>query len=408
MTRGGTNLLRVRDFNQQVVLEAIRQGDGVSRVEISRETGLTAQTISNIVRRLLGDGLVVEAGKGPSAGNGKPRVRLEINPGAGYAAGVQIDRDEVLLVLLDLKGQTVARDGFAMPPGERPADVVAAIGGSLRRLVRAAKASSGNILGLGVACPGPLDPSTGVVHAPPGLPGWSHVPVKALLEVETGYEVSLDYDAVASAVGERWAGEARGVDDFAFVYGGWGLGAGLFLDGRVYRGKTSTAGELGHTPLDPNGPECQCGNRGCLVRYCSPASIVASVEGRLRAGGGGALSGQVGGVTYEALRRAAVAGDALAVGAFKTSAEMMGKAVIVLGNLLDVEMVVLGGRAFEGVGRIYEEEIDGALEGRLLYKERRRVRAKISGLGGYAGAVGAASLVLHAAYAPRLLGLRSA
>ncbi|MBX6765109.1 MAG: winged helix-turn-helix domain-containing protein, partial [Rubrobacteraceae bacterium] len=93
--RTGTNLLKVKDYNQRLVLEIIRLGDGASRVEIAERTGLTAQTVSNIVRRLLSEGVIEEVGKGRSRGGGKPRVLLRLRPGAGYAVGVQIDRDEV-------------------------------------------------------------------------------------------------------------------------------------------------------------------------------------------------------------------------------------------------------------------------------------------------------------------------
>jgi transposase-like protein len=113
--QGGTNLRKVREFNQQVVLETIRGAGGVSRVEIARQTGLTAQTISNIVRRLIAEGLVTEDGKRPLAGGGKPRVRLRINADAGYALGVQIDRDEVLLCCWTSMGAGSGRAGTTCP-----------------------------------------------------------------------------------------------------------------------------------------------------------------------------------------------------------------------------------------------------------------------------------------------------
>jgi predicted NBD/HSP70 family sugar kinase len=216
---------------------------------------------------------------------------------------------------------------------------------------------------------------------------------------------------MAAAVGERWVGKARGTDNFAFVYNGWGLGAGLFLEGHIYRGATGTAGEFGHTPLDPNGPECECGNRGCLVRYCSPREIILAVERKLRAGESSSLvpvqHKNLDRLDLGAICAAALAGDRVAAEELAASGRMLGRAVVGLVNLLDLQMVVLGGKALGEAAYIYRREVEEALR-KILYPERREVRVELSSAGEDAGAVGAASVVLHAAYAPRLMDLRSA
>jgi predicted NBD/HSP70 family sugar kinase len=409
--QGGTNLLKVRDFNQQVVLEAIRGTSGVSRAEIARETGLTAQTISNIVRRLLAKGLVVETGKKRSANGGKPKVNLEINPDAGYALGAQIDRDEIALVLLNLGGKPLRRIRHAMPAGQTPEQAVRLVGRLAEELVRDAGGVGRKMLGLGVASPGPLDPEAGVLYGPPGFEGWGEVPIKEMLKEHTGYPVFVDNDAMAAAVGERWVGKARGTDNFAFVYNGWGLGTGLFLEGHVYRGATGTAGEFGHTPLNPEGPECECGNRGCLIRYCSPREIISAVERRLRAGESSSLGDKwlkkPGLLDLPMIHAAANAGDRVAAEEMAVAGRMLGRATVGMVNLLDLQMVVLGGKALGEAAHSYRREVEKALRGKILYPERREVRVELSGAGEDAGAVGAASVVLHAAYAPRLMSLRS-
>jgi len=409
--QGGTNLLKVRDFNQQVVLETIRGASGVSRTEIAQDTGLTAQTISNIVRRLLDEGLVVESGKKSSARGGKPKVNLEINPDAGYALGAQIDRDEIALVLLNLGGQPLRRVRHAMPAGQAPEEVVRLLAKSAKVLIQEAGGVDRKMLGLGVASPGPLDPENGVLYEPPGFKNWEEVPIKQMLQERTGYPVLVDNDAMAAAVGERWVGKARGTDNYAFVYNGWGLGAGLFLEGHVYRGATGTAGEFGHTSLDPNGPECECGNRGCLIRYCSPREIISAVERRLRAGESSSLLyswlKKPGQLDLATIRAAAIAGDRVAAEELAASGRMLGRAIVGMVNLLDLQMVVLGGKALGEAAYIYRREVEEALR-KILYPERREVRVELSCAGEDSGAVGAASVVLHAAYSPRLMSLRSA
>ena len=409
--QGGTNLLKVRDFNQQVVLETIRGASGVSRTEIAQDTGLTAQTISNIVRRLLDEGLVVESGKKSSARGGKPKVNLEINPDAGYALGAQIDRDEIALVLLNLGGQPLRRVRHVMPAGQAPEEVVRLLAKAAKELIQEAGGVDRKMLGLGVASPGPLDPENGVLYEPPGFKNWEEVPIKQMLQERTGYPVLVDNDAMAAAVGERWVGKARGTDNYAFVYNGWGLGAGLFLEGHVYRGATGTAGEFGHTSLDPNGPECECGNRGCLIRYCSPREIISAVERRLRAGESSSLRyswlKKPGQLDLATIRAAAIAGDRVAAEELAASGRMLGRAIVGMVNLLDLQMVVLGGKALGEAAYIYRREVEEALR-KILYPERREVRVELSCAGEDSGAVGAASVVLHAAYSPRLMSLRSA
>jgi predicted NBD/HSP70 family sugar kinase len=409
--QGGTNLLKVRDFNQQVVLEIIRGTRGVSRTELAHETGLTAQTISNIVRRLLDEGLVLETGKKSPARGGKPKVNLEINPDASYALGAQIDRDEIALVLLNLGGQPVRRIRHAMPASQTPEEVVRLLAKSAEELIQDAGGVGHKMLGLGVASPGPLDPENGVLYEPPGFKNWEEVPIKQMLQEHTGFPVLVDNDAMAAAVGERWVGKARGTDNFAFVYSGWGLGAGLFLEGHIYRGATGTAGEFGHTPLDLNGPECECGNRGCLVRYCSPREIILAVERKLRGGESSSLvpvqHKNLDRLDLAAIRAAALAGDPVAAEELAASGRMLGRAVVGMVNLLDLQMVVLGGKALGEAAYIYRREVEEALR-KILYPKRREVRVELSSAGEDAGAVGAASVVLHAAYAPRLMDLRSA
>ncbi len=408
LMQSGTNSLRVRDYNQQLVLEIIRVESEGSRVEIAEKTGLTAQTISNIVRRLLDEGLIVEAGKGPSDGSGKPRMRLRISPEAGYAMGVHIDRDEILSVLIDLGGRVVGCSRSAMPEGQDPSLTMDLISDTAEQLVEEASIPWSKVLGIGVASPGALDIASGVVYSPPGLSGWQGVGLKKGLEERTGSRVIVENDAIAAAVGEHRTGKAQGTRDFAFVYGGWGIGAGLFVDGRVCRGNTGAAGEIAHLPLDPAGPECSCGNRGCLTRYCAPKDIVASVERRMSSGETSTLreisEGAPVRLGFEAVRSAALAGDILALDQLKLSGHMLGLALVSIANLFDPEMVVLGGRAFLGVEHIYEREVEIILDNTILYPGQREFKVEFSKTGEQAVAVGAASLMMYAAYAPQLAG----
>jgi predicted NBD/HSP70 family sugar kinase len=403
--RRGTNLPWVRDYNQGVVLEAIRLGGGVSRVEIASKTGLTAQTVSNIVRRLLTEGLVVE-GERPFDG-GQRRVPLSVNREARSAVGVQIDVDETSIVVLDLGGHVVLRRRCATDPEHRPLEVIRQVAEEVGAVLDEAGAERGNVLGVGVACPGPLDHRTGVVFRPPNLPGWDRVHLAEALSEWTGYPVIVDNDATAAAIGERWSGGARGARNFAFVYVGVGIGAGLFLEDHVFRGATTNAGEFGHITLDPEGPACHCGSRGCVEALCSPGRVVSAVERRIRAGEPSLLASRAE-YGFAEVCRAALGGDALAGDEVRRAAYHLGCGAVSLVNLLDLELVVLGGKVLGTVAELYRREIERAVEERTMASGLRRVRVVLSQAGEDAAAVGAASLVMHTAFAPRQAGLERA
>jgi glucokinase-like ROK family protein len=399
--RIGTNLPRIKHYNEGVVMEAIRVGDGVSRVEIADRTGLTAQTVSNIVRRLLDLDLVAEDGHS-SSGSGRRRVRLRINPDARHAVGVQVDGGETSFVVIDLSGRVISRARQSTRSERGPVAIINQIAESVIDLIDRAAIDPETILGLGVASPGPLDHVKGIVVNPPNLPGWREVTLADELRAKTGYPVIVDNDATAAAIGERWAGGARGVRNFAFVYMGVGVGAGLFLEDHIYRGTTTNAGEFGHLILNPEGPQCFCGSRGCLEAYCAPRAVVGAVSERLGRGESSTLASGRGDMEFEAIAVAALGGDRIAREEIQRSAYLLGCGVVGLVNMLDVELVVLGGRGFRRVGEIYRDVIEEVVRERVIGPEKRAARIELSTAGEDAGAVGAASLLLDATYTPRL------
>lgn len=401
----GTNLPQVGTYNQSVVLEAIRLAEGISRVEIAHKTGLTAQSVSNIVTRLIEQQLVLEIGRDVSSG-GKPRVKLQVNPGACYAVGVQLDRDEISLVLVDLNSQVLQQASLPTELKRGPWQIIDRLAEAILALVSAAQVPTEKVLGIGIAAPGPLDHLRGIIYDPPNFVGWTQVPLKALIEQKTGYPVVVDNDATAAAIGERWAGNAQAVRNFAFVYVGMhtGIGAGLFIEGRVYRGSTTNAGELGHVSLNIDGPLCSCGNSSCLEVLCNTGRLVSQVKQGLERGELSSLHGTPE-LTYTAIQQAAMAGDDLARRCVTQNAHLVGRAVVSLVNLLDVEMIVLGGKALRDVGPLYEQEVQQVLNDMIVARTWRRVKVTLSQVGEDAAAVRAAALILYECYTPQLLGL---
>ncbi|MGR6917063.1 ROK family transcriptional regulator [[Actinomadura] parvosata] len=381
----GTNLPKVGSYNRAVVLEAIAASDGISRVQIAAVTGLTPQTVSVIVRRLLEEGLVVEDGSAPSSG-GKPRTILRVDARAGYAVGVHFDPQELSIVLADLAGRPLARLHLPQRPGVRPDAVIRTMARAARRILREAGVPDGKVLGVGLACPGPLD-ADGVMVSPPRLPGWDRVPIKGLLQEYTRFPVTVDNDATAAAIGERWAGIARSAPGLAYLYLGTGIGGGLILDNQVYRGSSLNAAEFGHITVEPEGPECYCGNRGCVEAVCCPSAIEAALGT---------------GADHAAICAAAASGEPAARRVIERVAQRLADAAVSVVNMLDIDLLVLGGPALREVGEIYREVIARAVAERPLARRLHAVRVETSPIAADAAAIGAASLVFHATYAPRL------
>ncbi len=257
--QGGANLTGLRDHKAALVLGLLRTApEGSSRVELAARTGLTPQAISKIVTRLLDDGLAQEAGRATSTG-GKPRTLLRLRPDAACAVGVALDRHRAVVVLADLTGavryRAAAGFGLASAPPEQVVDLLAA---EVGRAIDAAPEGA-RVLGAGVGCRGPLDHSTGVLHRPGGLRSWDRFPLKDALTARLdGMPVQVDKDTNAAVLAVAGPGSA------AYLHVADGVGAGLLLNGALYRGARTNAGEFGHQVLHLDGPPCTCGRRGCL------------------------------------------------------------------------------------------------------------------------------------------------
>ncbi|MQA80180.1 MAG: ROK family protein [Streptosporangiales bacterium] len=401
--RSGTNLPRVGGYNRAVILEAIRSRGEISRVELAELTGLTTQTVSNIVRRLLEAELVVEAGRLPSAG-GKPRTALALNPHGAYAIGMHLDPDATVTVLMNLGGEVVARVRRRSNGGRSPRSTVQRLAGAIDQVIEKADIPVTAVAGVGVACPGPVDLERGLVVEPPNLAGWHEEPLVDALADRVGIPVRLDNDATAMAVGERWAGGADRAEPFAFLYLGTGIGGGLMLGETVHRGQTGNAGEFGHITVVPDGRPCHCGNRGCAEAHCSPEAMLADLRDRH----GRRVAKRLG-VTgtktrirseYAQVCRAAAQGDPAAADVVDRAVHLLAQAAVSLVNVVDVRLLVVGGTALRHLESRLLPELTTAVNERTIARRLRTVRVERSVLGDDVGAVGAASLVLHGTYAP--------
>ena len=377
-TRRGTNLPRMGDFNESVVLDAIRRvPEGLSRVELVEFTGLSAQTVSNICRRLLNTGLAREAGT-KSSGAGKPRRLLQVNAGARYAVGVHLDPAVVTLVVLDLLGEVVARAQRPTPEAADPDHTLVEMSESINTLVAESKVPREHILGLGIAAPGPVDLASGLVLAPPELAGWGRVAMRDYLADTTQLPVLLDKDVIAAAVAERWAGVAANTDNFLFFYLGTGSGMGLVVDDVVLRGLSGNAGEVGglYAACTTNALVTEAIEQGVLGSEFKPSGP-RDAELSLRE-----------------LCRHAASGNVTAGEIIDRWAVRVGRGVAAAATLVDSEMIVFGGPIWPLLADRFLPVIQGIVESSPFVEKVHPTAVTTTGLGVDVGAIGAACLVL--------------
>jgi glucokinase len=281
-------------------------------------------------------------------------------------AGVDIGRTNARMALAEDDGTILGTTRASTPELGTPACLVAWAADELGQLL----APGQTLRAVGICTPGPLDPKRGVVVNPPSLRGWHEVPLTEMLSAAIGCPAHLENDANLAGLGEFHQGAGQGSDNMVYVTWSTGVGAGLILDRRLFSGTNGTAGEIGHTILDPGGPMDSCGQRGCVEAFC----------------GGGALARQTG-RDAETLFEAAMNGDHDAVAIVQRAAVYMGYAIVNLTNLFDPQVIVIGGGVTESWSCIEPVLIDAL--GSPFIKPSRRPRLCRALLGDDAGLVGA-------------------
>jgi len=315
-----------------------------------------------------------------------------------YVVGVDLGGTKIYTALADDRGRLVAETTVPTTAAEGPGAVIARIVSTVREVQGAVSGATHLTLALGVGSPGPLDPVTGVVHDTPNL-GWHNVPLKKILEEMVGIPVLVDNDANLAALGEYYFGAGRGSRHMVYVTVSTGIGGGLIIDGRIYRGAGGGAGELGHMVLDPDGPLCGCGRRGCLEALASGTAIASRARELVAAGGGETILREAGGsageITAITVAEAARRGDQEAVGIIEKAGTYLGMGLAGVVNLLNPDMLVLGGGAFKA-GRLFWDSMAGEMSARTLTSSLDNVRVVAAGLGGKSGLMGAVALALEA------------
>ncbi|MFW5992437.1 MAG: ROK family transcriptional regulator [Halanaerobiaceae bacterium] len=265
------NMDLMRELNTKHILQALRRQSPISRSEIVERTNLTAATVSRIVNKLMEFNLIKEKGFGQSRGGRRP-ILLELNTEALLTIGIDIEMDEVNGVIIDLDGKILAKKRAANRGNVSEENILQLVKGIIYYLLDTAD-NTDSITGIGIGMHGLVDYARGISIYPPAF-GWTNTPVAEPLKREFDLPVIMENNVRALTLGENWFGAARKLRDFICLKVGPGIGSGIFTDGKLFRGTSNSAGEIGHTMVDEDGPLCTCGNYGCLESLASIPAIV--------------------------------------------------------------------------------------------------------------------------------------
>ena len=317
--------------------------------------------------------------------------------GRDYTAGVDLGATKIFSLVLDADGQEGGADTRPTGADGGPEAVIANIVASVEASLAQAGATQERLRGVGMAAPGPIDWQRGVVSEAPNMPGWHEVPLVRRLEEALGVPAWLENDADAAALAEHRFGAGRGVRHMIFITVSSGVGGGLIVDGRLHRGASGAAGEVGHMVLNEKGPLCTCGNNGCLEAYASGLAIAARAGEAIESGRSPTLARlalESPPLSAETVFRAAAAGDEVSQGIIGEAAHYLGLGMVNLVHIFNPELIVIGG----GLSREGETFLGPArrvVEQACFEQSRRGLRIVIGALGDRAGALGAIAAMIE-------------
>ena len=385
----------VRRLNTAIILDCLRLNASLSRAGVSSCTGLNRRTVSSIVSALIKEGLVRET-EFQKDKLGRPGLLLELSPDGACAIGIQIGVDFISVMLADFVTQPIWDRRVGVNPAIGQTGYIERTGDLIQEALRRAKRTGSQMLGICVGVPGLVDLELGQLVFAPNLK-WHHVPLRQMLMKRFDVPVFVENDANASALGEYYFGVARAVKDFVYLTADVGLGGGIVLGGKLFRGNGGYAGEVGHMSFDPNGAQCECGRRGCWESLVSPRSVVRNIQTIL---GNGTESivrelvkGNLSAITFDIVVQAANSNDAVALQVLQGVGRWLGLGIANLVNAFNPELVVLGG-ALAQASQILTPVIEATVKENALRQPQETLKIATSAYGSEGCVVGAVAIVL--------------
>jgi glucokinase-like ROK family protein len=394
------NIELMKQYNKQTVLNVLRHHEPISRVEISNMMNLSRPSVSEIVAELLAEGWVRETSS-VHVGRGRRPTPLELNPTGRYVFGVELGAYTVTIILCNIRGEISERVSFPLANQSNYQAVLDDIHAWIVRISRQHQIPKEKVLGIGVAMHGPVEPKSGRSIFAPYL-GWRGLPIGEYLQSVSGFTTLVESDDNAAALAEHRFGNGQGEQNFITVLVDYGIGSGIIANGALFHGAHNIEGQIGHTTVDEDGPQCSCGNFGCLEVLASEPAIVKHAQKRIRLGQTSSLCEKVdpttGNLHIGHIYEAAHNGDALAVEVIVNAGRYLGIGLANLINVLDPKFLVLGG-GITAAADIILPPIHDAIRARVLGDQAKETPVIISALKDNLYPMGAATLILEQTFA---------
>jgi predicted NBD/HSP70 family sugar kinase len=379
------SLESLRERNRLRVIDALRTRGAISRADIARQTGLSRSTVSSLVGDLQATGLVVErvaeSAAPASPQGGRPPVLVALDQSAGAVVGLDFGHDSLRVAIADLSYAILAETYAELEVDTAAQDALDTGARLVSELIEEAGVERDRVLAAGMGLPGPIERESGLVHSPI-LPSWVGLNPANEMEERLELPVHLDNDANVGALGESTFGVGRGTHVMAYLRLSAGIGAGLVFNGRPFRGARGIAGEIGHVLVDPQGPICRCGNRGCLETFVAGPALCEL------------LRRSHGPLTVHDLLRLAEEGDTGCQRVLADAGRVVGRAVADLCNYLNPDLVVVGGD-LSVAGDVLLEPMREAVRRFAIPAAVEDVEIVAGTLGGRAELLGALALAGH-------------
>ncbi len=369
----------LRKLNEQRIVETLMAGPA-TQAELSRQTGLSTATVSNIVKVLHDAGVVATE---PTTSSGRRALSVRLNSNSAVAVGIDFGRRHLRVVLANLAYEVLAEQNITLPLGHEADVSISAAVDLLDSLLEDAGVRRADVVGVGAGIPGPIDHRTGTVAQGAILPEWVGFHLLAHLEERLGLPVFVDNDANLGALSEVTWGPHSGVENLVFVKIGSGIGAGLILNGLLFYGQVGVTGEIGHATIVEHGAVCRCGNRGCLETVASTTTMSELLS-----------RGQPDPLTPDEIVRRALAGHPAVLRVIDDAGLAVGRALGNVANLINPEVIVIGGPLAD-LGEILLEPIRRGLLRHAVPLIGETTTVTMSALGARAEVLGAAALVFQ-------------
>jgi len=312
-----------------------------------------------------------------------------------YAVGVDIGGSNIKIGLVSQGGKIIYKHSIKTEPGKGPQKVIENIKTGIHALLNKTKV---HIDGIGIGCPGTVNPEKGTVENPPNLQGWGKVNLRRAISMEFEKDVFLENDANASAIGELIFGNGKKINSFILVTLGTGVGGGIVINRKLYHGEFGAAGEIGHITINYNGPQCKCGSYGCIEAYAGNQYLKERVRNELKNHPNSLLLKLIGNdyslVSPRKIQEAADKGDEFANFVIVDLGTKLGAAFASLSNALDLSTYIIGG-GVAGFGKPLFNSIKKSLTSRVMAPLKLRVKVLPAKLKNDAGIKGASALVFH-------------